>query len=267
MAKVSVENREFFKKAAKEYEDVINASFEKEKSMLNTIKSEDTGVEYKKISLCEEMIFIATLYNAINSSSIKILDVKNNDALNEARKVLYKAIIYLEEIVTNVINIAPAELADNMEAIKSFPVDKRYYLVRKLGLAIQMIIDAFGDNSKWKWSFVELEGRFAVVAKNLLDIKNAVKDYYDPNSADYETVILYVRLIKQLLEKSANSYRDKYELSSRRIDDMQAGINFLLALRRVSVALGNSDEAEELKKKAITWKDKMEADQKSGKSN
>ena len=55
--------------------------------------------------------------------------------------------------------------------------------------------------------------------------------------------------------------------SSRRLDDMKNAINFLLALRRVSVALGESESAEELKKKAMTWKEKMEADQKAGKSN
>ena len=120
---------------------------------------------------------------------------------------------------------------------------------------------------KWKWSFVELEGRFAVVAKNMYDFKNYIKAYFDPGDADNEDSILYLRLIKRLLDKSANAYRDKYELSSRRLDDMKAGINFLLALRRVSVALGESDEAEELKKKAMTWKEKMEADQKAGKSN
>ena len=154
-----------------------------------------------------------------------------------------------------------------MALIANTPIQKRYELVKKLGLAIQMVIDGFGDNSKWKWSFVELNGRFAVVAKNMLDMKTAVKDYFDPNSQDYDTTVLYVRLVKKLLEDSATAYRDRYELSTRRIDDINAGINFLLALRRIEVALGSSDEAEEIKKKAITWKKLMESDQKSGKSN
>ena len=267
MAKITNEDRELFKKEAKQYEDLIKAELEKEKEMLTVIKGDPVGVEYKKMILAEQMIYIATLYNAINSASVKILEVKNNDALNDGRKMLYKAIIYLEEIVTNIINVAQTEISDNLEAISNTPLEKRYYLVRKLGLAIQMIIDAFGDNSKWKWSFVELEGRFAVVAKNMYDFKNYIKAYFDPGDADNENSILYLRLIKRLLDKSANAYRDKYELSSRRLDDMKAGINFLLALRRVSVALGESDEAEELKKKAMTWKEKMEADQKAGKSN
>ena len=239
----------------------------KKKNILSVLKSSPGDASYKKLTLAEEMIYVATLYIAINGSSLKIMELKNNDALNDARKMLYKAIIYLEEIVTNSINIAYSELADQMAAIANVPVQKRYMLVQKLGLAIQMVIDGFGDNSKWKWSFVELQGRFSVVAKNLLDMKAAVKDYFNPNSSDYDTTVLYIRLLKKLLDDSATAYRDRYELSTRRIDDINAGINFLLANRRISIALGNSEEAEEIKKKAITWKKLMESDQKHGKSN
>lgn len=267
MAKITGETRELFKSESKQYEDLIKAELEKEKDMLTVMKTDSVGIEYKKLILAEKMIYIATLYNAINTASVKILEVKNNDALNEGRKILYKAIIYLEDIVTKIINATQKDVSDRLDAISNTPLEKRYFLVRKLGLAIQMIVDAFGDNSKWKWSFVELEGRFAAVAKNLYDFKNYIKAYFDPSNPDNENSILYVKLIKTLLDKSANAYRDKYELSSRRLDDMKAGINFLLALRRVSVILGDSAESEELKKKAGTWRDKMEADQKSGKAN
>lgn len=267
MVKITDDARQQFNTEAEAYKARINECLEKEKNMLTVIKGNSIGVEYQKLLLAEEMIYVATLYIAINGSSLKILGLKNNDALNDARKVLYKSIIYLEEIVTNSINIAYSELSNQLASISNTPIQKRYQLCQKLGLAIQMVIDGFGDNSKWKWSFVELQGRFAVVAKNMLDMKSAVKNYFDPNSADYEATVLYVRLVKKLVENSATAYRDRYELSTRRIDDINAGINFLLALRRIEVALGSSDEAEEIKKKAITWKKLMEADQKSGKSN
>ena len=130
-----------------------------------------------------------------------------------------------------------------------------------------MLKDAFGDNSKWKWSFVELEGRFATVSKNFIDMKAAYKDYFDPSCADYETTVLYIRMIQKQLNDSATAYRDKYELSTRRIDDMRNGIKYLLALRKLNIAIGNSDQAEEVKKKAVVWKDKMDADHKAGTSN
>jgi len=267
MAKISEETRLHFNEVIQPYKDKITSILEKEKTMKNAMHNGDIGVEYKKLSLCEDMIYVATLYIAQNSLSVKLMDVKNNDALNDARKILYKAIIYLEEVVTNNIDVPYADLIPYHEKIQNLAIQKRYIVVRKLGLAINMLKEDFGDNSKWKWSFVELEGRFATVAKNLIDMKAAGKDYFEPRSENYETTVLYVRLIIALLNQSAISYRDKYELSTRRIDDMRDAIKYLLALRKLYIVLGNSEQSEEVKKKALVWKDKMDADHKKGLSN
>ncbi len=266
MAKISETARQELEEAVKPYQSKITAVLGKEKTVLNVVKAGGPDAAYKRLELCSDMIYAATLYMAQNSLSLKMLEVKNNDALNDARKLLYKAIIYLEDTVTNIIDISYSELSDKYDTIKDTGVDERYRLVRKLGLAIAMLEDALGDNSKWKWSFVELKGRYAVVAKNLIDIRKAAKDYFDPNSADYETVVLYIRLITKLLDTSAASYRDKYELSTRRIDDMRNAIKFLLARHKLCLALGDRQNAEDIKKKALVWKDKMNADQKSGSS-
>lgn len=267
MAKITDENREEFSRKQQEFKDAIDVSFKKEKDILSIIKKDTNGVAYKKLILAEEMVYVATLYITINNLSVKILDTKNNDALNESRKALYKAIIYLEEIVTNTVDCPYSELDSKLSEIANTPIEKRYYLIRKLGLAIRMLMDAFGENTKWKWSFIELQGRFAVVAKNMIDMKQAAKDYFDPRSPDYDNTVLYVRLIRKLLDQSSMGYRDKYELSTHRIDDIRIAINYLLALRRVAIVIGDKDAAEEIKKKAIVWKDKMDADQKSGAAN
>ncbi|MCR4742158.1 MAG: hypothetical protein K5866_04715 [Treponema sp.] len=267
MAKISEETRLHFNEAIIPYKEKINLILAKEKTMLNGMHSEDIDFENKKLVLCEDMIYVSSLYIAQNSLSLKVMEVKNNDALNDARKILYKAIIYLEEIVTNNIDIAFSELGPYHERIMNVTIARRYSIITKLGLAINILKDAFGDNSKWKWSFVELEGRYATVAKNLIDMKNSTKDYWDPNSQNYETTVLYVRLIMKLLDSSATAYRDKYELSTRRIDDMRNAIRYLLALRKLYILLGNSDQSEEIKKKIVVWKDKMDSDHKKGLSS
>lgn len=267
MAKISEETRLHFNECIQPYKDKITQTLEKEKTMRNAMHEGDIGLEYKKLLLCEDMIYVASLYVAQNSLSLKLMEVKNNDALNDARKMLYKAIIYLEEIVTATIDCPYSELTPYHDNIKNVNIIKRYTVIRKLGLEIQILKDAFGDNSKWKWSFVELEGRFATVAKNLIDMKAAGADYFDPRAEDYETTILYVRMIQKLLDKAANAYRDRYELSTRRIDDMRNAIKYLLALRKLYIAIGNAEPAEEVKKKAVVWKDKMDSDAKKGLSN
>ncbi len=264
MSKITEEDRKEFNEKQKPIKAEIEEALKKEKEILAVMKNDTGGVEYKKLLLAEQMIYVSTLYIQINALSVHIMDTRNNDVLNDARKILYKAIIYLEEIVTAYVDCPYTDLVPNWERIANTPVEKRYYLVRKLGLAIQMLVDAFGDNSKWKWSFVEMRGRFTVVAKNLIDMKKASKDFFEPSSPEYDSTVLYVRLIKKLIDQSAQDYRDKYELSSRRIDDMKMAINFLLAQRRIAIVMGDKDDAEELKKKAAVWKGKMESDQKSG---
>lgn len=264
MAKITAESRKDFEEKAQSYKDLVQKSFEKEKSILSLIERDNTGIGYKKILLCEEMIYVSTLYLTINNLSVALLQAKNTDALNEGRKALYKAIIYLEEIVTASIDVPYTDYEDKVAQISNMPLEKRFYLVRKLGLAIRLIVDAYGDNTKWKWAFVELEGRYATVAKNLLNLKEAVKTYFDPRSNDFDNSVFYIRLIKQLLDKSATAYRDKYELSTKRLDDIRLAINYLMALRRIEMLLSEKDNAEEHKKKALVWRAKMEKDQKSG---
>jgi hypothetical protein len=64
------------------------------------------------------------------------------------------------------------------------------------------------------------------------------------------------------MQKSADRYREKYELSTSRIDDFKLAISYLAALRRLHIILGEPDNAEVVKKKADVWKAKMEADEK-----
>ena len=267
MSKISEETRLHFNEAIQPYKGTITSTLEKEKTMLNGMHKGDIDYENKKLLLCEDMIYAASLYMAQNSLSLRLMEVKNNDALNDARKLLYKAIIYLEEIVSDTIDAPYSDLTPLLEPIHNVPIIRRFTIIRKLGLAITMLKDAFGDNSKWKWSFVELEGRFATVSKNLIDMKAAFKDYFDPNSPNYETTVLYIRMIQKQLNDSATAYRDKYELSTRRIDDMRNAIKYLLALRKLYIAISDSTQAEEVKKKAVVWKDKMDADHKAGLSN
>jgi hypothetical protein len=106
---------------------------------------------------------------------------------------------------------------------------------------------------------VELEGRYAAVAKNILDMKNAVTNT-DPRSPDYEPTMYHLRLVQRLLSQVADRYREKYELSTNRIDDFKMGINFLSALKRLHILLGDRDDAETVKKKLDIWTSKLETD-------
>lgn len=254
-------NKDLFTERVNEYDQTINKLLKHEQSLLALIKTDQFGAGYKRLVLADEMIYLTTLYLAKYKLSVELLGGKNETLLNEARKTLYKAIIYLEEIVSDFIDAPFSDYEEGLNSISHLTEKQRYYLIRKLGLAINMVVDAYGDNTKWRWSFVDIEGRFAVIAKNILNLKEISKTGLDPHSDDYETVIFHLRLVKKLLAKSAEKYREKYEIATNTISDFRTAILFLEAIKRIHLILNEESELEEVKRKLKIWNDKMEKDQ------
>ena len=262
MPKITERIKQVYDERALYYDRQIAAVLTKEKQTLGGMSKNPQGAAFKRIALSDEMLNLVSLYLAKNSLSVAILNSKNEDALNDARKTIYRVLIYLEDTVSNYIDAPYSDYADKVDEIAEFPETQRYYLVRKFGLAIRMLEDAYGDNTKWRWTFVEIEARFATIAKNIMDLKKATKEGLDPYSPDYDVTVYHLRLVKKLLSQAANRYREKYELSTGRIDDIRLGINYLLALRRIHLILNERNDAEEAKRKADIWQQKMDKDQK-----
>ncbi len=261
MAKISGEDRLRYLEKAKQYKELAKAVLMREKNMLTLISKDPEGAAYMRINLVEEMLNMASNHMVVHGLSVATLGIKNEEALNDARKAVYKAIIYLEEVVSPLVDVPFSDYEENLAQISSIDAAKRYDLVRKMGLTIRLLVDYYGENTKWKWSFVELEGRFAALAKNLYDLKSAVQNL-EPRSDQYETYVYHLKTIKQLLAQAADRYREKYEVSTNRIDDFKLAISYLQALRRIHVLLGEREDAEQIKKKAEIWKAKLEADHK-----
>ena len=238
---------------------MIQSLLRREQSVLQTIKRNSQGAAFKRLTLTEEMVFLASNYMILGGMSQSMLKQRNEEALNDGRKSLYKAVIYLEEVVTPLVDVPFQDYEEKLAEIGPLEARRRYDIIRKIGLALQLLEDAYGDNTKWKWAFVELEGRFAAVAKNIIDLKEAVVNT-DPRSPDYEPTVYHLRLMKKLLLQAADRYREKYELSTNRMDDFKMGIHFLNALRRIHALLGERENAETIKKKVDIWSSKLEMD-------
>jgi hypothetical protein len=243
------------------FRQAIDELLKSEKETLSLIRVENEDSSMKRIALAEDMLNLASNYIILNGVSYAALGIRNEEALNDARKSLYKCVIYLEGTLGNYVDAPFSDYEDKLAKIAPLDAAGRYLLVRKLGLAIQLLKDAYGDNSKWKWSFVELEGRFAAAAKNILDLRKAAANT-DPRSPEYEPTVYLIRLIKKLLSQAADRYRERYELSTRNIEDLKMGILFLAALRRMQSLLGNRSEVELTKKRMDVWESKLFADSK-----
>ncbi len=259
MAKISLAAKKKYNDTIKEYKKVVNDIIEHEKKMRLSLSQDEKAAPYRKLGLADENLNLVSYFLLMNNLSVSLLGVKNEAFINDARKCLYKAIIYLEEIVSAYIDAPFSELNERLAAIESFDDVERYKLVRKMGFAIYSVEDAFGKSSKWKWSFVELEGRYTTVLKNLINFKSLISKL-NPNIPGYDERRAHLDLTMEMLKSTSARYREKYELSTLRIDDIKAGIWYLHALRRIQILLGEKEEVEVTKRKIDVWTQKMEAD-------
>ncbi|MDR2111040.1 MAG: hypothetical protein LBP32_07010 [Spirochaetaceae bacterium] len=259
MAKISIEARHLYAKKTEAYREVIETILGQEKHLVTAVQQEPENAAPLRIALVDEMLNLTSYYIILSKISQSVLQNKNEDALNDGRKTLYRSIIYLEETVSNRVDVPFSEYEDKLVQLEPIDSDKRYRLICKMGLCIDLLEDAYGDNTKWRWSFVDMEGRYAAVAKNILDLKKAVANT-DPRSVFYESTVYHLWLVKKLLDQTADRYREMYELSSHRIDDFRTGIHFLGALQRLYILLGDREKAEVIKKKSDIWSAKLETD-------
>lgn len=259
MPKISNEARGRYTEKVKEYRSAIEHILETEKKELVEVHGDAEKEPLVKLELSNAVLNLVSYYILLNGLSTSLLGVRSESFLNNARKACYKSIIYLEDVVSPLIDAPFSDYEEKLSRIQSYPEEKRYHLLRKLGFTIQSIVESFGENSKWKWSFVELEGRYAAVAKNLLDLKNLLTGM-DPRAEGYTERVSHLNLAKAQLQKAADGYRQKYELSTLRIDDFRMAISFLAGLRRLHIVIGDSAASEELRRKIEIWKTKMDAD-------
>ena len=266
MAKVSQTAKDRYQEKIKEYKALISLALAKEKEQQKELIKGDLTQNPGRVELADKVLSLVSYYVLMNDLSVSLLKIKNESYLNEARKALYKSIIYLEEVVSPYLDVPFSEYEEGIESIESLDDHDRCRIIRKLGISIRTVEDGLGSNSKWKWSFVELEGRFAAVTKNLMNLKTYISKL-DPRIEGYEVRIAHMNLAKVLLQKAADGYRQKYELSTRRIDDIQLAINYLSSLRRIYATLGESENAEVTKRKIGIWKNKMERDIKENDSS
>lgn len=254
--------KELYEERLRYYQEEINQILKQEKAMDELVAKDPEGSAYKKIMLVDELIYAVTLYLAKFHIATALLNGKNETILNEARKTVYRAIICLESIVSNFIDAPFSDYEEKVRKIEHVSQKQRYYLIRKLGMAIDLVIRAYGDNTKWKWAFIEIQGRFATVAKNILDLKDSATVGFDPHSPDYESTMFHLKMVKKLLLQAADKYRARYETatSTSSIEDFRFAIQYLSAVRRIHILLNERADAEAVKRQIDIWSDKMEKD-------
>lgn len=252
MIKNDADKQKHFKESIKKYEDNIASLIKKEAAVIAECRKEPDNAALKLFALSNDMLDLTSNYLVINGVSCSVFNSKDDIMLNEARKSLFKAIIYIENVVTGKVDVTFSEYEKNLAELNELTFKKKYEMVIKIGLTLSMLQNALGDNTKWKWAFVEVEGRYAAIVKNLFDFKAGYAKM-DPTDSDYEIVVLHFRLIKDLLGKASERYRERFDLSTKKPEDLSQAIDFLGALHKACIVMGERGEAEEIMRKYKNW--------------
>lgn len=228
----------------------------------SVIKNGDPGEPYKRLALAEGNLTMVSYNLVMNSLSVTLLGVRNENALNDAKKGCTLAIIQLEKVFTDLLDVPFGDYEESLAATSSFNELKRYELIRKIGLSLSLVKDSYGENNRFKWALVDLDARLATVAKNCLDLRTLVQGM-DPRNEGFRERVEFFNLTRRMLKDSADNFRKKFELATNEIGDFRKANSFLGALLRLSVLLGRQKEAEELRRTILVWRRRMEADNKN----
>lgn len=261
MAKISEAAKAECNRMQDKYKVLFDANKVKLDKLEQDIATMDDELEKAKQKIDLSVLYIkAGAYIAnICNISIKHIDVRSENQLNDGRRYLNKAIILLEEALGNHTDDSLTLNDEIHEYIKEQISDEwRYKFICSFGYIIDYFKYCYGENSKWLQNFIEMEGRFAVVAKNLIDYKSYIKEL-SPEIEGYAYRVKMMKIVKQLLANTAETYRTRYE-TTKRIDDMKLALNICATLRRIYIYLNENEESEEQKKIYDLWKKKLDAD-------
>lgn len=204
---------------------------------------------------------ITMLYIKMSDASLEMLNIKNESFLNNARKEIYKIIQLMEEIVGNDIDRTLKENEEYLEKIDKINPKQILNLIGSLQKIVDVLIQRMGEKSKWKWSFVDILGRIAVIIKNIINYSDIEKNR-DPRKEFFRERNELMKICKNSLNEAAKQYRNRYEISAQVPTDILKAIELLSALRKINILFGETSDATKLKNTIDALRARLEADEK-----
>jgi len=231
-------------KAVKNQSDEL----EKKARELSQKKKSKPNIEpYYNLEIATYLLGTIELYMKMNDLSVAMLGIKNNKSLDMAKSNFSKVLLLLKETVGD--ELDRDSLKENEEYLQKLeklnPRQILDFLIR-VDTVFFNLKNNMGEDSKWKWLFVELQAKIAVITRNFINFSDILK-YRDPREKHFRDRHEHLVMAKDALEEAAKQYRTKYELSSKSREDLKKSIEILEALRKIHFTLGESSEADKLK--------------------
>lgn len=204
------------------------------------------------------------IYIDMNDLSEKMLDMKNNSFLDNARKLTYKIFSEMESVATMRIDEKLDFNRDMLLAMEKFNPKQKLNLYKHLESVIKRLIASYGQKTKWLWSFPELWAKLAILGKNLVNYRE-IQSIRDPGEEFYYDRDELLNNVKQGLFVASDKYRDKYEISTKSNHDLLYSVKLLQELKRICSLMGDDEMLKKSQAGIDAYKARIEADEEQGK--
>ena len=196
----------------------------------------------------------------MNEAFEQMMGNKNQSFLDEARRDIYQIFSQGEGIVTLKIDESVDFNREMLDAIKPFNIKQRLNMYKHIKKVIRDLIHAYGENTKWKWSFPELWTKAAIIAKNIFDFREFQANK-DPRKEFYYDIQEFLQVIKTDLFFAAKEYAKKFRLSTQSTNDIMMGVRLLEDLRRISSLTGDQELFKKSKAGIESYKSSLRAEE------
>lgn len=214
---------------------------------------------YFRLGISAKMIQQVNLYLKMNTLSEEMMNIKNNSYLDTARKILYKIFSELESIIKSDVDEAIDFNRDELDGITLFTPKQKINLYKHLKRATENLIKAYGQNTKWRWSFPEVYAKLSVIGKNVIDFRE-MQSKRDPREEFYYDRQELLTEVKEDLFEASNHYRDKFELSTKSPNDLLAAVRLLEALKRIAMVMRDDEILKKAKSGIEAYQARLESD-------
>ena len=227
-------------------------------------KEEKKLIPFFKIGMTSIALRQAEIRLKINGLSESMMGLKNSNMLDTVKKDVSNMFMYVESVVTLRTDESLNFNRDELDAIKPFNAKQRLNMHKYMKKIINDMVRAYGENTKWKWSFPDLWSKFAISAKNFFDFRE-LQATRDPRMEFYYDIQEYLAMVKEVLFFAAGENANKFRLSTKSPNDMNMGIRLLEDLRRIANLTNDGELVRKSKSGIDSYKAAIEAEEKKKK--
>jgi len=250
--------KDTFLKISSEKKNEIK-DIDKELSMYRKKMTQNNKLEsFYNLGLASLTLKQVNIHIDISYESEKIINIKDNTQLDNAKKKLSNLFVILEKIVTLQVDEPLDFNRELLNKIKPFSPLKRLNLFKHIENSINRLKKGYGENTKWKWSFPDFWRKLAIIGKNFIDFRE-IQSIRDPREEFFYDRQEMLKLVKDSLFMASNEYRNKFELSTKSNNDLKHAIRLLEDLRRIASLTNDPELTKKAKSGIESYKARVES--------